>query len=52
LFLGGIALLGLALWFIYWLFTRSGWRLTRTPPATVTPPQESESGNQNVEADQ
>jgi hypothetical protein len=52
LFLGSIALLGLALWFIYWLFTRSGWRLTRMPPAAVTTSQDSESGNQNVEADQ
>ena len=29
-----IAVFGLILWFIYWLFTRSGWRLTRTAPVT------------------
>jgi hypothetical protein len=28
-FLGRIALVGLAIWFAYWLFTRSGWRITR-----------------------
>ena len=52
LFLGSIALLGLALSFIYWLFSRSGWRLTRTPPVAATTPPDSESGNQNVEANQ
>ena len=29
MFLGRIAILALIVWFIYWLFTRSGWRLTR-----------------------
>lgn len=52
LFLGSIAVLGLVLWFIYWLFTRSGWHLTRTPQVTVTPPPDPESGNQNVEVNQ
>ncbi len=52
LLLGSIAVLGLLLWFIYRLFTRSGWRLTRTPQATVTTPPNTESGNQNAEADQ
>ena len=52
LFLGRIALWGLVLWLIYWLFTRSGWRLTRTPPAAVTTPSDPESGNQTVEANQ
>ena len=33
-FLVRIALFGLVIWFIYWLFTRSGWRLTRTVPVT------------------
>lgn len=32
-----IAVFGLILWFIYWLFTRSGWQLTRTVPATPQP---------------
>lgn len=52
LFLGRIAVLGLVLWFIYWLFTRNGWRLTRTPQATATTPPDPEGGNQNVEANQ
>jgi hypothetical protein len=33
-----IAVLGLIVWFIYWLFTRSGWQLTRTVPVTPQPP--------------
>jgi hypothetical protein len=52
LFLGSIALLGLVLWFIYQLFSRSGWRLTRTPPAAVTTPPDPEGGDQNMEANQ
>jgi hypothetical protein len=35
--LGRIFVLALILWFIYWLFTRSGWRLTRTVPVTEPP---------------
>ncbi|MGE5774827.1 MAG: hypothetical protein ACM33V_01330 [Chloroflexota bacterium] len=31
MFLGRLVILGLIIWFIYWLFTRSGWRLTRQP---------------------
>jgi hypothetical protein len=31
MFLGLIALFALIIGFIYWLFTRSGWRLTRQP---------------------
>lgn len=31
-----IALFGLIIWFAYWLFTRSGWRLTRAVPASET----------------
>jgi hypothetical protein len=52
LFLGSIALFGLVFLSFYWLFTRSGWRLTRTPPAAATTPPDLESGNQNVDADQ
>ena len=52
LFLARIAVLGLVLWFVYWLFTRNGWRLTRTPQATATTPPDPEGGNQNVEANQ
>ena len=29
MFLGRIVVFALIIWFIYWLFTRSGWRLTR-----------------------
>ena len=32
--LGRIAILALIVWFIYWLFTHSGWRLTRTVQTT------------------
>ena len=35
-FLLRIAVFGLILWLIYWLFTRSGWRLTRTVTTTAT----------------
>lgn len=28
-FLWNIAILGLVIWFVYWLFTKSGWRITR-----------------------
>jgi len=30
--LWNIAVLGLIAWFIYWLFTKSGWQITRTTP--------------------
>jgi hypothetical protein len=33
-FLTRIAVFALIIWFIYWLVTRSGWRLTRTVPTT------------------
>jgi hypothetical protein len=42
LFLARIAILVLVVWFIYWLFTRSGWRLTREP-APTRPVSESTS---------
>jgi len=40
MFLGRVAILALLVWFVYWLFTRSGWRLTRTQAVqtTETPP--------------
>jgi len=28
-FLWNIVVLGLVIWFVYWLFTRSGWKITR-----------------------
>jgi hypothetical protein len=42
-FLARIAVLGLIIWFIYWLFTRSGWRLTRTAPIVETQPKPTET---------
>lgn len=30
MFLGRIVFWGLVIWFVYWLFTKSGWQLTRT----------------------
>jgi hypothetical protein len=36
-FLWNIAVLGLVIWFVYWLFTKSGWRITRQT-----------SGDQNI----
>jgi hypothetical protein len=47
LFLGRIAVLGLVLWFIYWLFTRSGWHLTRTAQATAATPPNTSVENQS-----
>jgi hypothetical protein len=38
-----IAVLGLILWFGYWLFTRSGWRLTRETTRTTQTTQTTES---------
>jgi hypothetical protein len=38
-----IAVLGLIVWFAYWLFTRSGYRITRTVETTAPPPAESEA---------
>ena len=37
--LGRIAVLALVVWFIYWLFTRSGYRLTRAVQTTEPEPQ-------------
>ena len=42
MFLGRIAVLVLIVGFIYWLFTRSGWRLTRQTTEGVPPKTESE----------
>lgn len=44
MFLGRIVVFALIIWFIYWLFTRSGWRLTRTTQITEPqPPQPTET---------
>jgi hypothetical protein len=44
-FIGQLLVLALMVWFIYWLFTRSGWRLTRTTQTmeTQTKPVEPET---------
>lgn len=46
-FLGQILVLGLIALFVYWLFTRSGWQLTRTQPVQTVqappPPAETET---------
>lgn len=43
MFLGRIAVLALIVWFVYWLFTRSGWRLTRESVTTTTTPTKTET---------
>jgi len=45
MFLGRIVVFALIIWFIYWLFTRSGWQLTRTAPIAEaqTKPTETEA---------
>ena len=47
-----IVVLGFIIGFIYWLFTRNGWRFTRTPQATVTTSPNTDGGNQNAGANQ
>jgi hypothetical protein len=43
--LWNIALLGLVIWFAYWLFTKSGWQLSRKIDATVKPDSTDPEGN-------
>ena len=42
-FLLQLAVLALVVWFVYWLFTRSGWRLTRTTQTVETQPTATET---------
>lgn len=42
-FLTQILVLGLIAWLAYWLFTRSGWRLTRTTQTVETPPSTTQT---------
>ena len=51
-FLVQVAVLALLVGFVYWLFTRSGWRLTRTAQTTGTPPPpvETEVKEENQES--
>jgi hypothetical protein len=39
IFVGRIIVFALIIWFVYWLVTRSGWRLTRQTSETVPPPK-------------
>jgi len=39
---GRLAVLALIVWFVYWLFTRSGWRLTRQTTESAPPKTENE----------
>jgi len=41
--LGRLLVLALIFWFVYWLFTRSGWRLTRETVTTTTAPAKTET---------
>ena len=41
-FLARIAVFALIIWFVYWLFTRSGWQLTRTATVTEAQPKPAE----------
>lgn len=43
LFLGKLGLLTLIVLLIYWLFTRSGWQLTRATQTTTPPPPNTEN---------
>ena len=43
MFLGRLVVFALIIWFIYWLFTRSGWQLTRTTPITETQTKPTET---------
>ncbi len=58
MFLGRILVFALIVWFIYWLFTRSGWRLTRTTQTvqttttTTPPPANTEEGTQDTGVNQ
>lgn len=40
-----IAILGLAIWFAYWLFTKSGWQITRKMDAVSNPASADQTGN-------
>jgi uncharacterized membrane protein len=41
--LARIAVFALIIWLIYWLFTRSGWQLTRTVQTAETQPKPTEA---------
>ena len=39
-FLWNILVIGLIVWFVYWLFTKSGWRITREKTENTSPKTE------------
>ena len=43
-FVWNIAVLGLIIWFVYWLFTKSGWRITRETGSDQKPPTDKTEG--------
>lgn len=43
--LWNIAILGLIIWFAYWLFTKSGWQITRKTEAVSTSDPGEQTGN-------
>jgi hypothetical protein len=43
IFIGQIAVLALIVWFVYWLFTRSGWQLTRTVQTVEAQPKPTDA---------
>jgi hypothetical protein len=43
-FVWNIAMLGLIIWFVYWLFTKSGWRITRETGPNQNPPSTKTEG--------
>jgi uncharacterized membrane protein len=49
MFLARIAVFVLIIWFVYWLFTRSGWRLTRQTIESTPSKTETEIKTENPE---
>lgn len=47
MFLGRFVVLALIIWFVYWLFTRSGWHLTRQPVETRQPAESNSTKAEN-----
>jgi hypothetical protein len=44
-FVWNLAVLGLIVWFFYWLFTKSGWRITRDAGAGQVQNSKTDEGN-------
>ncbi|MFT3893132.1 MAG: hypothetical protein QM730_16000 [Anaerolineales bacterium] len=50
MFLGRILFWGLIIWFAYWLFTRSGWQLTRKAQTVAPAPVVEASASEEKES--